>query len=211
MTDDIIKELERRMKSEQSGKITDDMIISITIRPLVLCHMVWHYAKLAADYARDRRIHSLSRSSRQLRILHDEYVNYVTKVLGEQGVENIAVYATDFLNIFENDLELFYWPANQALKNTRDNITHEQMRTYALMSAYLGRLAIRVENNARRDVKMKMGCDIRTIIPRMLFNIGMVLSNYIGADTFCKIDFENLHLQRALDVLYNDLYCIRCE
>lgn len=207
----VIKAFEEAVRAERSKKITDDMTVAVAIRPLILSQMMWHYALLASEYAKDNRIYALIKQNRELRNLYASYKDYVAKVLGAQGLEKIAVYATDFLNTFDRDLELFYWPANQVLKNTGDAITHERMRTYAFMSIYLCRLAIRVEEDARADVRRETGCSVKTIIPQMLFVACVVLSKFVGEDTFCKIEVENIHLRRALDVLNNDLRLIKSE
>lgn len=178
----------------------------IIICPLVMHELTWRYFLLAAEESKKQRVYSLHKLSRAIKLAYGEFRDYVQKRVGYQEFFQIAQCADMFTNDNEEHLQLLYFPANQALKNTRQELPYEEMQTYAL-SAYL--LSAMCELNSRELLaEIEERCEDSNIAeklifaPQVTFKAAELMKRYVGEQTFAKVNMSDINLRRAIAVIY---------
>lgn len=177
----------------------------IIICPIIMAELTWQYALYTVMEAADKRIGKLVKPSRITRHGYEGFKSDMQKKIGIKEYEQIRDCAAIFADENEDHLQLLFYPANQALKNTGQQLPYENMQTFALSSICLAHMCQMNRTAILSEVKAQMG-DIPLsyafdFTPQSTSSLAKIMELYVGRQTLNLVNKNDINLQRAIDVL----------
>lgn len=177
----------------------------IIICPIVMTELTWQYAIYAVIEAADNRIGRLVKPSRIIRHGYEWFKSDMQKKIGIKEYDQIRDCAAIFADENEDHLQLLFYPANQALKNTGQQLPYENMQTFALSSICLAHMCQLNRTAILSEVKAQLG-DIPLsyafdFTPQSTSSLAKIMELYVGRQTLNLVNKNDINLQRAIDVL----------
>lgn len=178
----------------------------IVILPLVMAELTWAYMLYTVNEAANVRLYRTIKVSREVRRAYATFQNGVIERVGREEYEKIQECAKIFADDNEDHLQLLYFPANQALKNTKVRLTHERMQTLALSAYLLSGMCALNRKEILEDVEKRLGkmpyVMYFDFTPEITMKTAILMRIFVGMDVFPEVNITDLNLRRAVAAIY---------
>lgn len=134
---------EARLKeaAEFSHKLVSDFNpdeqMRIAFIPLIYNSIAWRFSEEAIRLGIQYRVDGLKKLTRAIRMLRDEYGRELSRFLTGDLIRNIDVQARQFTEENADDFTVVWFTVNQMLKTACPEFLYDDLRTYALCSAFV--------------------------------------------------------------------------
>lgn len=178
----------------------------IVILPLVMAELTWAYMLYTVEEAANVRLYRTIKVSREVRRAYAAFQSGIIERVGREEYEKIQECAKIFADDNEDHLQLLYFPANQALKNTKVRLTHERMQTLALSAYLLSGMCALNRKEILEDVEKRLDkmpyVRYFDFTPEITMKTAILMRIFVGMDVFPEVNITDLNLRRAVAVIY---------
>lgn len=178
----------------------------IVVLPLVMAELTWKYMLDTVNEAANERLYRTIKVSREIRRAYATFRDGIIERVGREEYEKIRECVKIFTNDNEDHLQLLYFPANQALKNTRVRLTHERMQTLALSAYMLSSMCALNRKEIMELVEKRIGklpyARYFDFTPEITMKTAILMRIFVGMDVFPEVNITDLNLRRAVAAIY---------
>lgn len=178
----------------------------IVVLPLVMAELTWAYMLYTVEEAANVRLYRTIKVSREVRRAYAAFQSGIIERVGREEYEKIRECAKIFADDNEDHLQLLYFPANQALKNTGVRLTHERMQTLALSAYMLSGMCTLNRKEILKDVENRIGklpyARYFDFTPEITMKTAILMRIFVGMDVFPEVNITDLNLRRAVAAIY---------
>lgn len=132
-----------------SSSLSPDEQVQATVVPAILSHIAWHFALQAVELGSARRIPSLKRLSRSVKLLHRAYEQTLDLDLSPSNRHILQRETDRFIDECRHDFTILYYAVNAQLKKNHPDDPDDDMRTLAVISMLI--IGIEERHNRRMD------------------------------------------------------------
>lgn len=124
----------RRCQNEVHRQLSYQEKARVTIVPLMIDYIAWHYAMKAADKAVSYKLDMMKKVTREVRRLRKEYDSDLLRTM-DPGFKELVERETDkFMDICQKDFTILYFSVNQAFKKAMPTWPCDDLRSYAIIA-----------------------------------------------------------------------------
>ena len=153
----------------------ENMMIAFV--PLIISKVAWVYAEKVLAYCTAHRLSEYKKHGRVVKMLRQEYLDTLAKDLDRRHVRHIETQTEQFIEEINHHLTILWLQANTYIKNAAGyEITHDTMRTDAMVAILMVRYLKAHDNKMNAIIKAKMGHSESITNPQMIDLEGLMKS-----------------------------------
>ena len=155
----------------------ENMMIAFV--PLIISKVAWVYAEKVLAYCAAHRLSEYKKHGRVVKMLRQEYLDTLAKDLDRRHVRHIETQTEQFMDEINHHLTILWLQANTYIKNaTGYEITHDTMRTDAMVAILMVRYLKAHDDKMNTIIKAKMGNSESITNPQMI-DLGGLMKAYL--------------------------------
>lgn len=169
--------------------------------PLVIAHAAWTYAEKAVSIAIAERVVELKDACRQVRRFRQDYDAMVGAALSSRHRGSFISEAERWMGLCARDFAIFYFTVNQSIKTADRNCRHEEMATFAAMSALCVLALMRHNHRITEMVSSRLGFEKATLTNPHVASLKGVMGKFVDMS---RIE-QDKQVGLCLDIFRNNI------
>ena len=179
MTERQFKKLVADKNERMLETFTWEENMMIAFVPLIISKVAWVYAEKVLAYCAAHRLSEYKKHGRVVKMLRQEYLDTLAKDLDRRHVRHIETQTEQFMDEINHHLTILWLQANTYIKNaTGYEITHDTMRTDAMVAILMVRYLKAHDDKMNTIIKAKMGNSESITNPQMI-DLGGLMKAYL--------------------------------
>lgn len=185
------------------NKFSFEEHMQMSFVPMIITHIVWHYADMVLAQAAANRIIMFKKAGREVKYVKQRYEEECRKDLDYNHLKSIGEETNRFLQECSYHFEILWFSVNKAFKKSMPEYPYSEMRTNAIIAILLIRFLY--EHNKAMDklIAQKLGGAKNSIRNQWTDKLYTLMEAYAGE--LGKFDYQDKDINLCMSVFQNNI------